>query len=92
MPFWVYIMASGPRGVLYTGVTNDLSRRTWEHREGYGSQFVQRYGVVRLAWAEAYDDVNEAIAAEKRVKRWRRAWKIELIERSNPGWDDLMPW
>ena len=92
MPFWVYIMASKPRGVLYTGVTNDLARRVWEHKNGHGSKFAQRYQVHRLAWAQAYADVKEAIGAEKRIKRWHRAWKIELVERSNFEWDDLVPW
>ncbi|WP_237479643.1 GIY-YIG nuclease family protein [Lichenibacterium dinghuense] len=89
MPYSVYILASKRNGTLYTGVTNDLGRRVDEHRNGRGSDFVRRYGVVRLVWAEAYDDVVEAIAAEKRIKRWHRRWKLELIEKSNPDWQDL---
>ena len=89
MPYSVYILASKRNGTLYTGVTNDLGRRIDEHRTGRGSNFTKRYGVVVLVWAEAYDDVVEAIAAEKRIKRWRRRWKLELIEKSNPEWEDL---
>ncbi len=89
MPYWVYIMASKRHGTLYTGVTNNLGRRVWEHREGHGSRFVRRYGVDMLVWAEAYANVIEAIAAEKRLKRWRRAWKIQLIENANPDWRDI---
>lgn len=89
MPYSVYILASRRNGTHYTGVTNDLGRRIQEHRTGRGSDFVKRYGVTLLAWAETYDDIVEAIAAEKRVKRWHRRWKLELIEKSNPGWDDL---
>ncbi len=89
MPYSVYILASKRNGTLYTGVTNDLGRRVDEHRSGRGSDFVTRYRVVLLVWAEAYDDIVEAIAAEKRIKRWRRRWKLELIEKTNPDWEDL---
>lgn len=89
MAMHIYIMASGPKGTLYTGVTNNLGRRVWEHREGLGSRFVQRFGVLRLVYAEQMDDPSEAIAMEKRIKRWRRDWKIALVEKGNPGWDDL---
>ena len=88
MPYSVYILASKRNGTLYTGVTNDLGRRIEEHRNGRGSDFVRRCGVVLLVWAEAYEDVVEAIAAEKRIKRWQRRWKLELIEKSNPDWED----
>ena len=88
-PFFVYIMASGPRGTLYIGVTNALGRRVWEHQTGQGSEFVRRYGVTRLVYSEAFERIDEAIAQEKRFKRWRRAWKIALIESGNPEWDDL---
>jgi len=87
--FHIYIMASGPRGTLYTGVTNNLGKRIVEHREGRGSQFVWEYKVFRLVYAEAFDDPCDAIAAEKRIKKWRRAWKIALIEKGNPEWRDL---
>ncbi len=89
MPYFVYIMASRRNGTLYTGVTNDLARRVAEHRDGRGSDFARRHGVTLRVWSEAYGDVVEAIAAEKRIKRWHRRWKLELIEKSNPDWEDL---
>jgi putative endonuclease len=89
MPYWVYVMASGPRGTLYVGVTREPGRRVWEHWTGQGSKFVTRYGVMRLVYAEAFDEPLVAIAFEKRLKRWRRAWKIALIEKANPDWADI---
>jgi putative endonuclease len=89
MTYYVYILASRRHGTLYTGVTNELGRRIFEHREGLGSKFVRDYRVFMLVYAEAYDDPRDAIAAEKRIKRWRRAWKIALIEKANPEWRDL---
>jgi len=86
---WVYIMASGWNGTLYTGVTNSLSRRVGEHRDGRGSEFVRKYGVIHLVYAEHFDRADEAINHEKRVKRWRRERKIALIEQANPTWRDL---
>jgi putative endonuclease len=86
---WVYIMASGWNGTLYTGVTNNLSRRVSEHRARGGSDFVRKYGVIHLVYAERFDRADEAIAHEKRVKRWRRDRKIALIEQGNPSWRDL---
>lgn len=88
---WFYILASQKNGTLYVGVTNHLSRRVQEHRDGRGSQFAGRYGVTRLVYAEHYNDPAEAIAQEKRVKHWSRDWKIALIERANPDWNDLYP-
>ena len=90
MRYFVYMLASKRNGTLYTGITRDLGRRVVDHRQGRGSEFVQRYQIFQLVWSEAYDDVREAIAAEKRIKRWRRAWKVQLIERSNPDWSDLL--
>ena len=87
---WVYILASRRR-VLYTGVTNDLEGRVWQHRNGEASRFTSRYRVYRLVWAQEFDDVNDAIAAEKRIKGWLRVKKIRLIQESNPNWRDLMP-
>ncbi|MBO9706577.1 MAG: GIY-YIG nuclease family protein [Caulobacter sp.] len=87
--YHVYLLASRRNGTLYVGVTGDLSRRVWEHREGRTPGFTQRYGVTRLVWYEAFADVNDAIAAEKRIKRWRRGWKLRLIEERNPQWLDL---
>ena len=86
---WVYIMASQKHGTLYVGVTNSLARRVSEHREGRGSAFARRYGVTRLVYAEAFDRADEAIEQETRIKGWRRAWKIALIEKGNPDWTDL---
>lgn len=87
--YWLYILASKPHGTLYVGVTNDLAFRMQEHKEGRGSKFTARYGVKQLVYAEPFEDIEAAIAAEKRIKRWRRQWKIELIEKQNPTWKDL---
>ena len=84
----VYILASEVRGTLYIGVTNDLQRRLSEHRTGKGGSFTRRYGVQRLVWYEQWQDVAMAIAREKAIKKWRRDWKINLIERDNRWWDD----
>ena len=86
---WVYIMADRYRGTMYTGVTSNIARRTFQHQTGKGSQFVRKYALLRLVYAEHYERIDEAIAREKAIKKWRRAWKIELIERANPDWDDL---
>ncbi len=87
--FWVYIVASRIGGTLYIGVTNDLVRRIFEHREGTAEGFTKKYGVHRLVHFEQFDDVENAIRREKRLKSWNRAWKIRLIEESNPDWIDL---
>jgi putative endonuclease len=87
--FCVYIMASQRNGTLYVGVTSDLSRRAYEHREGLIKGFTTRYGVTMLVWYERFPTVDEAITFEKRLKRWRRKWKLELIEKMNPQWLDL---
>ena len=89
MSAWVYIMSNRKDGVLYIGVTADLSRRIVQHREGKGSAFCRRYGLTRLVYAEEHDSIGDAIAREKAMKAWKRAWKIELIEGLNPAWDDL---
>ena len=86
---WVYIMADRYRGTIYVGLTSDLVRRIEQHRTGTGSDFCARYGLKRLVWAERFDRIENAIENEKRIKRWRRRWKIELIEKANPEWDDL---
>lgn len=88
MSAWVYIMSNRKDGVLYIGVTADLSRRIVQHREGKGSAFCRRYGLTRLVYAEEHDSIEDAIAREKAMKAWKRAWKIELIEGVNPEWDD----
>lgn len=88
-PFYVYILASRKNGTLYIGVTNDLSRRTFEHREGIGANFTKKYDVTRLVYFEVFDRIIDAIDREKELKKWRRAWKIALIERDNAEWKDL---
>ena len=85
----VYILASRRNGTLYVGVTTDLARRVWEHRSDAVAGFTKQYGVHLLVHAEFHDSVADAILQEKRIKRWRRAWKIALIERDNPQWRDL---
>ena len=87
--YYVYMMASKRNGTLYIGVTNDLARRVEEHRQGTVSGFTKRYNVHRLVYYEEHRDVEEAIAREKRMKKWRRVWKINLIEDVNPDWHDL---
>jgi putative endonuclease len=86
---YVYIMASKRNGTLYTGVTSDIARRVWEHREGTIPGFTKSYGVKLLVWYETHPEVLGAIAREKAIKRWRRAWKLALIESLNPQWRDL---
>ena len=87
--FYVYILASQRYGTLYVGVTGDLSRRVFEHREKVIGGFSSKYSVTRLVWYELFPTAHEAITAEKRIKRWRRRWKLDLIEKLNPQWLDL---
>ncbi len=89
MSYWVYILASKPRGTLYVGVTNDLIRRVAEHRDGAVPGFTKTYNVKMLVYFEEHESVLEAIQREKRVKRWARDWKIALIREKNPEWRDL---
>jgi putative endonuclease len=84
-----YIMTNRPRGVLYVGVTSNLPRRAYEHRMGLLDGFTSRYGLTRLVHYEQYSMIVDAIQREKTIKRWTRAWKIELVEKDNPGWIDL---
>ncbi|HIJ61119.1 MAG TPA: GIY-YIG nuclease family protein [Rhodospirillaceae bacterium] len=86
---WVYILTDRPNGTLYVGVTSDLARRTWEHREGAVDGFTKRYGLKRLVYAEPHEDIRAAIQREKTLKHWPRAWKVRLILEANPGWADL---
>jgi putative endonuclease len=86
---WVYIVANRYRGTLYVGVTSNIAARSWQHRTGEGSDFTARYSLDRLVHAEPYPTIVEAIAREKALKKWRRDWKIGLIEQGNPDWDDL---
>ena len=83
------MLASQRNGTLYVGVKNNLIRRTWEHKNHLVEGFTKKYGVHRLVWYEAYDNVSAAIAREKRLKRWNRSWKLRLIEEQNSGWNDL---
>lgn len=87
--YWLYMLASKPNGTLYLGVTNDLSRRVLEHKDGKPGSFTTRYGVTRLVWYETHDDIGYAIQRETQMKKWRRAWKVRLIEAMNPDWKDL---
>ena len=89
--YYVYMLASRRNGTLYTGVTNDLLRRTMEHKQKLVPGFTRRYGVDILVWYELHGDINRAIAREKQIKGWNRAWKIRLIENTNSGWNDLIP-
>lgn len=87
--FWVYLMASRKGGAIYVGVTSDLAQRIHQHREGTGSLHAARYGIARLVYAEPHATALEAIEREKRLKKWKRAWKVALIEAANPDWNDL---
>ncbi len=89
MPYYVYILASRKHGTLYLGVTSDLVRRVCEHKSKAAPGFTAKYRVDRLVWFEAHDDVTAAISREKKIKKWRRDWKITLIEADNPDWHDL---
>ncbi|WP_420333494.1 GIY-YIG nuclease family protein [Roseibium sp.] len=89
MSAYVYMLASGRNGTLYLGVTTDLSRRLFEHQKGLLEGFSKRYGVTQLVYVEEHERVDDAIGREKQLKGWRRAWKIALIEESNPEWHDL---
>ena len=89
MSYWVYILASRPGGTLYVGVTNNLIRRVYEHREGLAPGFTKRYGVKKLVYFEQYDEPSLAIQREKNIKHWSREWKIDLIISVNPDWRDL---
>ena len=91
MSYFVYKLASKRNGTLYVGVTNDLSRRSWEHKEKQVPGFTKRYGVGILVWYEIHKDIGQAIAREKQIKGWNRAWKLRLIEKHNSGWNDLAP-
>jgi len=89
MSYFVYILASRKHGTLYTGVTNNLGKRVQEHRAGTASGFTKKYRVRMLVYAETHDDIEEAIQREKAIKEWKRAWKVQLIEKANPEWNDL---
>ena len=88
-PGYVYIMASGRNATLYLGVSSDLVRRAWQHRNGFGSEFSAGHRCRFLVWYEAHDDLQEARLRELRMKKWKRDWKLHLIEATNPDWRDL---
>jgi putative endonuclease len=89
MAYYVYILASRKDGPTYIGVTNDIVRRIFEHRTKAVRGFTSKYNNTRLVWFEIYDDPISAISREKEIKKWKRAWKVQLIEEKNPQWDDL---
>ena len=88
-PGYLYLMASGRNGTTYLGVTSDLLKRVWQHRNGVIDSFSKKYGCTLLVWYEAFDDIQQARQREQQMKKWKRAWKVELIERDNPQWLDL---
>ena len=88
---YVYIMSSGKNGTLYFGVTSDLAKRVWEHREGVVPGFTRKYRCKLLVWFEAFDDIQQARLRELQMKEWKRAWKTKLIEERNLDWNDLYP-
>jgi putative endonuclease len=87
--FWVYILADGPCGWLYVGMTNDLIRRVEEHKRGVFDGYTREHGIDQLVWYEHHRYVDQAILREKRIKRWQRRWKFALVEKDNPRWVDL---
>ena len=89
MTYWVYILASKAGGTLYVGVTNDLVRRVYEHREGFAESFTRRYGIKMLVYFEPHETIATALQREKNIKHWPRAWKVRLIHGLNPQWNDL---
>jgi putative endonuclease len=89
MSFYVYILASRRNGTLYIGMTDDLLRRIWQHREGVVPGFTSKYGVKMLVWYEQHDTRESVLIRERRLKKWNRAWKLRLIEEMNPTWRDL---
>ncbi len=89
--YFVYMLASRIGGTLYVGMTGDLLGRIYIHREGLVEGFSRRYGVDKLVWYEAFEDPTLAIQREKQIKKWNRAWKVQLIEEKNPNWVDLFP-
>ncbi len=87
--YFVYILTTRKNTVLYTGITSDLAARVWQHKQGLVEGFTKKYCVNKLVYFEEYEDVNEAIHREKCIKKWKRGWKLELIEKMNPEWNDL---
>ena len=91
MDYCVYLLASRPHGTLYVGVTNDLVRRVYEHREGLADGFTKQYDVKTLVWFESTGSIEAAISREKQIKNWKREWKLALVQTANPQWRDLYP-
>ena len=89
MSFYVYILASRKNGTIYIGMTDDLAKRIWMHRTGVLAGFTKRYGVKLLVWYEQHESRESAFMRERQLKKWNRAWKLELIEKTNPSWRDL---
>lgn len=89
MTYYTYILSNQRNSVFYTGITNNIVRRTYEHRQGFAKGFTKKYKVKKLVYFEIYDDVGDAICREKLIKRWKRCLKINAIERMNPKWKDL---
>lgn len=89
MPSYVYILANRKNGAIYIGVTSDLAKRVWEHKNKIFEGFTNKYNVARLVYYETYEDIEFAIQREKQVKKWKREWKIRRIEENNPEWNDL---
>jgi putative endonuclease len=89
--FCVYLLASRRNGTLYVGVTSNLAQRVWQHQEGLANGFTKEHAVKRLVWYEQHETADSAITREKQIKKWKRAWKIELLEARNPYWNDLFP-
>ena len=89
MPAYVYLLASRKNGTLYTGVTSDLIKRVWQHKNDVVDGFSKKYNIHLLVWYEVHDEIGSAIVREKQIKEWKRLWKLELIEKSNPTWKDL---
>ncbi len=89
--YYIYILASKKNGTLYIGVTSNLVQRIYQHKNGKADGFTKKYGVHQLVYYEQIEDINSAIMKEKRLKAWKRQWKIDLIEKSNPTWKDLYP-
>ena len=87
----VYLLASKRNGTLYVGITSDLVKRIWEHKNGVVEGFTKRYGIHKLVWYELHETLPGAIAREKAIKEWQRQWKLQLIEMTNPQWRDLYP-
>jgi putative endonuclease len=87
--YFVYLLASRRNGTLYVGVTNDLTKRVWQHKQGLVEGFTKRYGIKMLVWYQQTESIEAAIVREKQIKKWNRDWKVELIEKNNPQWRDL---